>query len=312
MPKTIKWWILIFLSYSMDQKEHSIWPSFYTILQYPVPSHYYWYWYVDEIKTVSHKIIVWNDDTKQFSWDKKNSLLEEYKEHIITYKTLYQSLPFVQQIYLCNSITFNALQEGSDIDIVIITKHGYLRLARFFSVILFWRYGIKRSVKKGSDISKKFCLSFYIDEQRANIYHLRNNQGDIYLPYRLAHTILLYSNDELPVDFLRKQNKELLAYLPLHPLHQTIHIGITPFHSATQLKNIIEKVFENTVWRILQGIITSCWRTIVYYKKKRLPRTIQPFIIISDSMLKFYYDKRPLFQFMKKKYQEKTRLNTKW
>jgi predicted nucleotidyltransferase len=63
--------------------------------------------------------------------------MSAYLDHIQSYARLYRSIPFVEQIYLCNSITFNALHEGSDIDILIITKPGMLWLARARSWLMF-------------------------------------------------------------------------------------------------------------------------------------------------------------------------------
>ena len=130
-------------------------------------------------------------------------------------------MPFVKQIYLCNSISFNALHDTSDIDIYIIAQHRYVWLARFFSVFMF---RITKNKRSKDEKTKRFCLSFYTDEYNSNLYHLRHSMGDIYLPYWLAHAVLLYTDTTLPDDFLRENNKELLSYLPSHPHHQTISI----------------------------------------------------------------------------------------
>ena len=63
--------------------------------------------------------------------------MNTYLEHIASYARLYRSVPFVEQIYLCNSITFNALHHESDIDILIISKPGMLWLARAWSWAMF-------------------------------------------------------------------------------------------------------------------------------------------------------------------------------
>ncbi|MDR0650197.1 MAG: hypothetical protein LBG59_02025 [Candidatus Peribacteria bacterium] len=48
--------------------------------------------------------------------------MDDYIAEIEKYATLYKSLPFVEEIYLCNSITFNALHQDSDIDLFIIAR----------------------------------------------------------------------------------------------------------------------------------------------------------------------------------------------
>ena len=43
-------------------------------------------------------------------------------EEIKRLESTFQSIPFIEQIFLCNSISFNALDKNSDIDLFIITK----------------------------------------------------------------------------------------------------------------------------------------------------------------------------------------------
>lgn len=269
-------------------------PSFYQYMKYPVPSHKDFYWYIDEMHsfTTSRQP---QDNT--ISWDQPNTYLEEYIAYINKRWWLYKSLPFVKQIYLCNSITFNALHNVSDIDICIITEQWYMWRARFWSVIIFLLINIKRTKSK---IKKSFCLTFYIDEHQSNIYHLRHNDGDVYLPYRLAHCVLLYTDDTLLEDFLWKENKELLEFLPYHPRQQTIQIWSTLYHGDSWFKKTIQILLENKIGMFLQKIIKIVWIPILYYKNSKLKRHTRDWIIIKDHTLKFHDDKRTLFQFRKK------------
>ena len=61
----------------------------------------------------------------------------ETLQEIKKLKTTFQSIPFVQQIFLCNSISFNALDKNSDIDLFIIAEPGRIRTVKFRSMILF-------------------------------------------------------------------------------------------------------------------------------------------------------------------------------
>ena len=119
--------------------------------------------------------------------------MEEFITHIEKYGRRYKALPFVKNIFLCNSITFNSLKKDSDIDLFIITKKNSLWRARFRSVLLFALTGLKRSRKKKE---KKFCLSFYITEDHKSLYNIMISKTDIYLNYWLAHLVPLYSEHE--------------------------------------------------------------------------------------------------------------------
>lgn len=136
---------------------------FYDIMGYPVPSRSQ----VFELDEYDRFDPQSNPETEQdesfidpkFSRDNCNIHMSDYLDIIHRYRRLFRSIPFVKHIYLCNSITFNALKPTSDIDILIVCKHNKIRLARFFSVLLFTLFGIRNRAKPHSDIDK---LSSYV------------------------------------------------------------------------------------------------------------------------------------------------------
>ncbi|MBO7505579.1 hypothetical protein J6T66_05690 [bacterium] len=68
------------------------------------------------------KNIYKESEDNSFSRDQKSEYMDEYLKEIKRLKSIFQSIPFVEQIFLCNSISFNALDENSDIDLFIIAK----------------------------------------------------------------------------------------------------------------------------------------------------------------------------------------------
>ena len=102
-------------------------------MNYPVPSPATQFSWLEE-DNIIHSTSISED------WSREQEIpiiMSEYLDHVLKYSRLYRSIPFVEQIYLCNSITFNALHEESDIDILIIAKPGMLRLARAWSRFMF-------------------------------------------------------------------------------------------------------------------------------------------------------------------------------
>jgi hypothetical protein len=75
---------------------------FYEIMNYPIPKD--WEYFSTEKKENNKK-----DTTNIFSWERENPLLEEYRTQIKKHQKIFQSLPWIKTIYLCNSITFNSL-----------------------------------------------------------------------------------------------------------------------------------------------------------------------------------------------------------
>jgi hypothetical protein len=95
-------------------------------MEYPVPKNAeLFFQYSDTENTNANKLLKDtfeenSDDT--FSRDQKSEYMDEYLNEIKRLKSTFQSIPFVEQIYLCNSISFNALDENSDIDLFIIAE----------------------------------------------------------------------------------------------------------------------------------------------------------------------------------------------
>lgn len=262
-------------------------------MQYPIPKHAYFYRYINESpqkQSSSH-----THDTN-FSRSYMSSIMAEYIEFINKTSNIFRSIPFIKQVYLCNSITFNALHENSDIDICIVTEHGYLWYARLWSWILLTLKGLKRWKGKYNFHRKLYCLSFYIDELQTDISFLRKRQGDIYLSYRLAHNVLLYSDESLPDNYLFSTNKKLLSYLPDHPDHQTIDISTQVIYGKTYPRKRIEYLGRTRLWKQWQNVISWMWWYSGKYKTSLLSWHTQQEIIISDTMLKFHQDKRDIIQ----------------
>lgn len=281
-------------------------PSFYTILWYPIPRDYETYLHISEIP--NHTIWIWTTSKNHLSliaptdsYDTLNPLISNYIDILKKRWWLRQMMPFISQVYLCNSMSFNALHDGSDIDICIITKPWYLRFARIRSRIFLRIYKLQRSSGKHTTNQQgKFCLSFYIDGDHTDIFHLRKSSGDIYLSYRLAHCILYYTDETLPDDHLFVTNKKILSYLPNHPIHQTITLWTPLMRWTHHFKKIIEYISTNLIGRIIQNWIATLRSHIISIKKQSLWPHTKWHIIASDTMLKFHEDKRTLIQHKRK------------
>ena len=110
---------------------------FYRIMWYPVPrnKNVFSYW----LKLKAER------SDSDFSWDKESEYLDEFLNYINKWWNLCKNFPFVKEIYLANSITFNSLTNDSDIDLFVVCENWRVRTAILivsFLMMLFW---IKRS-----------------------------------------------------------------------------------------------------------------------------------------------------------------------
>lgn len=255
---------------------------FYKIMKYPIPKRME-YFFFDKKVNDNKNIGIDNS----FSRNKENKHMDEYISFINTFWKLYRSIPFIKQIFLCNSITFNALKKDSDIDLFIITKKDSIRRARLFSLIFFFIHWIKRHKYK---IRKKFCLSFYVSEDNINLYNIMLAKSDIYLNYWLAHLVSIYEEKKNNINIYQK-NPRFKVTMPNHPQKQCINIWNKIFFWNNKIKNILEKLFWWLIWKIIEETIKTIWIPILKKKTKKLWKDSK-WIIISDKMLKFYKDQR--------------------
>lgn len=255
---------------------------FYKVMNYPIPTQSQ---YLLFEKSIDTWFIPWSSTLQTFSWHKKNPYMDEYIKYINKFWRLYRSIPFIKSIYLCNSISFNALKADSDIDLFIVSKKNSLRRARFFSVLFFVFLWLKRSLKKKT---KKFCLSFYVTEDADNLYSITLPRTDIYFSYWLAHLIPLYREHETNI---YQSNKRLVSVLPNFPQEHIINVGNKEFRGKTKIKSILEYIFWGMIWKIMEKMIKLIWLPILLYKTKKHQEDWWG-IIINDNILKFHLDIR--------------------
>jgi len=254
---------------------------FYKVMNYPIPTNSQYLLFEKNLDLWPYK----PSTLQTFSWYKPNPFMHEYIQYIDRFWRLYRSIPFIKSIYLCNSISFNALKEDSDIDLFIVTKKKALRRARFFSVLFFVFLWLKRSLKRKT---KKFCLSFYITEDADNLYNITLPKTDIYFSYRLAHLIPLYREQQTNI---YHTNKRLVSILPNFPQQHIINIWNKEFRGNARVKNILEFLFWGLWGRLFEMMIRLIRLPIMIYKTKKHQEDWR-WIIINNRILKFHLDIR--------------------
>jgi len=265
---------------------------FYEIMEYPVPKNAeLFFQYSDTENTNANKLLkdtFEENSDNTFSRDQKSEYMDEYLNEIKRLKSTFQSIPFVEQIYLCNSISFNALDKNSDIDLFIIAEPWRIRTVKFRSMILFMLKWAKRFWKKSR---KKICLSFFITSDQQNLYPISLPSLDIYLAYRIAHLVLIYQPEEEVNNSFFESNKRVKWILPNYQEKQVISLWINPSYWNSKFKDIMETLWNWFLWNIFERIVKHIQKTII-----RLKRIWNPIwnkdVIVSDSMLKFHQDIR--------------------
>lgn len=254
---------------------------FYDIMDYPIPK--------------DHEVFLYDKKSNKktslntFSRNKKNPHMNEYLAEVEKMENLYKGIPFVEEIYLCNSITFNALHAGSDIDLFIITQPGRIRSTKFRAMLIFFFSGRKRTLSKKK---KKVCLSFFITNDQKNLYNISIPNIDIYLCYRVQHLVLLYQDEEKKGEkSIFQQNKWVKAVLPNYQQQQVINIGNTVFSGKSKIKIFLEKIGKGSIGDAIEGTLKYLQLFIINTKRIFAAERNKD-VIVNDSMLKFHQDIR--------------------
>lgn len=116
----------------------------------------------------------------------------------LRYARILQIVPFVEMVCVCNNLSFNKVDEKSDVDLFIIAKSGRLFVARSFVTFLLHLLGVRRHSNK---ISGRFCLSFFVDEEAMDLSKIAI-ENDIYLAYWIKSLIPLIDDRNFTDKFL--------------------------------------------------------------------------------------------------------------
>lgn len=104
--------------------------TFYEAMGYPFPRYREFFAYREETVALIGR------DEAVLSRD-LNEHMQEYCRFVKRRQRIWKRIPFVDAVYLANSLTFNALHEDSDIDVFIVTREKRLRRARAWTNTLF-------------------------------------------------------------------------------------------------------------------------------------------------------------------------------
>lgn len=244
---------------------------FYDIMWYNYPDDKEYFSINKDLKkNIIHKIV----KEKKLSKDVK-----KYEQIINKYSFLYNKIPFVEHIYVANSITFKSIHENSDIDLFIITKNNRIFLAKFFVWLffkIFWMYW--------NHEKNKFCTWFYITSQNKDLYPITITWVDLYLAYWIAHLQNIYSEDKNKKDDIFKENLWVKHIIPNYKQKEKQILNIKKTYWSSIFKKILEKLFW---FDFLNTFLWIIWKKRMEKWKKKLWKDGEN-IIISNNILKFH------------------------
>lgn len=199
------------------------------------------------------------------------------------------AVPFIQGVFVCNTVASGWPQINSDIDLFVVAKPGRLWFARSVFTAL---TSLLNRRRHGTVIADHLCLSFYATPPAFNLNSVRITTPDIYLVYWLQALIPMYADPKVLPDLLTANSwiKEYVPNFESRPLFQRTVLapfGLNFFKKTTE--RLLADRFGNWVEKVAKR-----------YQHRRIDRQAHqapPHVVISDSMLKFHEaDRREEYQ----------------
>lgn len=211
-------------------------------------------------------------------------IAEKFWNRATLYAKTMQRIPFVRMAAVCNNLAYDNTDEGSDIDLFVVTEPGHVWTARFFLTAALHFFGVRRHGKKTAG---RFCLSFFVTTENLDMGPLQIEPEDPYLAY-WTKTLTPVYGETVYADF-QKQNAGWLkrSYGLVFSDFPRRHLYCL---KESLFKHFLERIFGNWFETLLQKTL----------KKKTLAAQAKlgpaANVVVTDSMLKFHnHDRRREF-----------------
>ena len=223
------------------------------------------------------------------------SIVEEKMQIAVRAGKKIRWIPFVEAIFVCNTVAGGGVKKESDIDVFIIIKNGRLWLSRLLTTIALSIFSLRRNKKR---IANKICLSFYATNDGLDFSKIKIADPDIYLIYWLENLIPVYD----PNNALKKikyKNQWAKKYLPnADSNYQTLYRWtVTDSKLSKAVRSFFEKIWQEGYGDLLENQAKKIQQTKIKLNFSNPNKENKLGVIINDHMLKFHEnDRREQFQ----------------
>lgn len=189
-------------------------------------------------------------------------------------------LPTVRMVAVCNSLAISNADRGSDIDMAVVVRPGYIWITRLMIVGALALLGLRPKPGKHAD---RFCVSFFVSEDCMDLRHLALPGGDAHFRYWMASFVPLYDAGGVFEGFMK----------------QNIWITDRLSESALRKGPSSREVGPRPGWLdAFLPVLKRLERPARRYQMKRFPEEICSLmnkdsrVVVSDRMLKFHVNDR--------------------
>ncbi len=160
----------------------------------------------DTVGTPAKIFSLWEKAGEEFVL--KNDTLNERRRNVLFDKKwhtfvrcswLFRCAPFVDFVVAAGSLALGNIHESSDFDVIVGTRQGRIFTARFFTVLLFGLFGIRRKRLDHKAMSNdKVCLNHFVTPAR----YVLAEPYDAYWAYLYRNLVPLFGDKETVSAFI--------------------------------------------------------------------------------------------------------------
>jgi hypothetical protein len=140
-------------------------------------------------------------DIKETASQREENL---YKK-VLKYIKPISKIPCIKGVFVCNSLSMNATNENSDIDLFIVSSNDRLWVVRILVTLYFQILGNRRTSYK---VKNNFCLSFFSTENGVANFNDIKIENDIYLFFWVYYLKTIVDKNNIYKDLLDLFNIE--------------------------------------------------------------------------------------------------------
>jgi hypothetical protein len=199
-------------------------------------------------------------------------------------------IPFLEAVFVCNTVAGGGVKKASDIDVFIIIKKGRLWLSRFLTTLALSFFRLRRTKK---NIANKICLSFYVTNDALDLSSVKITDPDIYLIYWIDNLIPIYD----PKNYrkkIRHKNQWVKKYIPnaLQDYETLRRWRVDNSKISILLRSFFEKMWQGGYGDLVEKQAKEIQKTKMKLNFMSAQNKNNSGVIINDSMLKFHENDR--------------------
>ena len=244
---------------------------------------------VDELKKILRLLpgIRWENDLVWYgdvvsARQTNQHLADQFWRKVKRWRWLFSNIPFLREVFIGNTLAYDNVHHGSDIDLFIVGQTGRLWTCRAVLLVVMNWLGLR---VRGQNRHAKFSPEFWVGDSMLNLRSIAIDR-DYYLSFWLADVVNVWPGGEQKR--LWQANPWLKDDLPIAWRSQRVKEW--PLLRSSLAAKLIERVLRGKWGDALERRLRSAQRRIIKRNLARL--ATHPSVLVEDNVIKLHFNDR--------------------